>query len=148
VTVVAALRGSDLEALASEPAPRRGEAGGLHFLEWSRPGRSLIALDLSQVNQRGGTLPRSHAAGRVRGLWLQDADALALGQAVDLFLSSSGLTEAETHALEVSVGAPTLDPAAQRLLEARFGRVRYGVPPGAYVREMLGPETAAEGRPA
>jgi hypothetical protein len=100
---------------------------GMH---WARrdDGRELTCL-LSLVDLSSGkALPAAHAARRVETVWLGEVEPLTLGHAVDSFLTRAELDDSQLAGITGCVGAPQLDPSAARLLAARFGVVKYGVP--------------------
>jgi hypothetical protein len=115
--------------------------------------RLAYVLNLSDLTDAARKLPSRHALWAVESIWLdgEKAEPLALGQAVDQFIRQVGLTERQRRRLTVCVrvNQDGLDPAAQNLLAARFGTVRYGVAAedflcdGAQTRTATAPQQPA-----
>jgi len=90
-------------------------------------------LNLSRQMGSVRVLPPMHAFWKVEFIWLDaggdDAEKLALelGQAADRFIRETGLTETRRQVLTMCVPQATLHLAVQRVLESRFGRIKYGM---------------------
>jgi hypothetical protein len=134
IRVLAALSSAELRSL--DPAPfaplLRSEKGFRVYDEGSRLTYLLFLDDLASLSPPPTP---EHAAYDPRMIWLSGAsvEPLELGATVDHLLQWPGWDEAERQTQAVWVGEETIPPAARRVLEARFGRVRYGVS----VREFL-----------
>jgi hypothetical protein len=97
--------------------------------------RLTYLLSLDEIAPGTERLSALHAGRAVDALWLEgrEAEPLALGAAVDRFLQRAALSKEQLRAMTVCVGQEWMDPAAQNLLAARFGTVRYGVEPAAFL---------------
>lgn len=136
VRVIGTLRESDFttvcDAIGVEPARTLGgiDRGGYDDGE-----RMTFVLSLAKLPGFAAMLPDAHALWSIEQLWLDGSDgkSLDLGEASDRFLHRSGLSEARRQRLTVTVGGTVPDGPARRLLNARFGKVVYRVPPAALV---------------
>lgn len=137
VHIVGALLADDFELLARQ----RGEVvQETSDLRWFRidDGKCLTyLLSLDDLNSRGRALVRSHGARAVEVLWLSQAEPLRLGQALDGFLARAEIDDAQLATMTACVAADRLDPAADRLLSARLGVVKYRVPSGEFLPETI-----------
>jgi DNA-directed RNA polymerase subunit RPC12/RpoP len=99
-------------------------------VRWTRRDDGAELTYLLSLGDLAGSrlaLPAEHAARRAESLWLSEADPLALGQAVDSYLTLAELDDERLAAMAGCVRSEQLDPAATRLLSARFGSVKFGV---------------------
>jgi len=137
VRVVGVLRESDFTAFcAALGVPPERTRGGIDRAYYDDGVRLTFVLCLARLPGFVDLLPATHALWSVERIWLDgnDVEPLKLGEAVDRFLHRAGLTGAQRQAIRVYVGGEARDPALDRFLAARFGRVDRGIAP----TEMVG----------
>jgi hypothetical protein len=121
------------DAIGAEATPQQGID-----CCWHDDGARLTCV--LQPGDRTGAapgLPRRNALlVSVESIWLDGTgiEPLQLGQAVDRFIVQAALTEAHCRALRICVRQRSLEPAARNVLATRFGTVRYGIAPEAFLR--------------
>lgn len=136
VRVLGTLRAADLTVLQHAAGSRKTE-----FLCIDNSAQLTYALNLSDPPGEDKESLPSDAIRAAEAIWL-DADGfepLEIGQAVDRYIRRAGLTEAGRKALVVWVRQETLAPAARKLLETRFGEVRWKVSPAAFLQQHGAP---------
>lgn len=133
VRVVGTLLADDFELLARQRGEAVQETNDLRWFRIDDGKRLTYLLSLDDLNSRGRALDRSYGARAVEVLWLSEAEPLRLGQALDGFLARAEIDDAQLATMTACVAADRLDPAADRLLSARLGVVKYGVPSGDFL---------------
>lgn len=124
--LVGALSRRDFAALAAATRMHPVNSEGInHFIKDGNP--TLVGLCCEDLSATGRQIPADHALRRLDFLLTCEADPLSLGRAVDAFLAHAGLTEAERATITVSMQLPNPDPAALRVLQARFPKVRTDI---------------------
>jgi hypothetical protein len=108
----------------------------MRFLFWEAQDHLVYILSLGDPEGSEAPFPAEHAARAVQAIWLDTAriDPLELGAAVDRYVRRSHLPEGHRAELTVAVRQQELAPASSHLLEARFGAVRYGITPAAFIQ--------------
>lgn len=132
VQVLGTLRETDLAALQQAAGSRRAE-----FLCIDDGEQLTYALNLSHPPGEDAVLLPSDAARAAEAVWLdlEGFEPLALGQVVDRYIRRAALTEGARRSRVIWVRQETVAPAVRKLLETRFGEVRWGVEPKAFLQE-------------
>jgi hypothetical protein len=93
----------------------------------------LVEWVQSEVRHYARAFPSARAVQQVEAVWLDMGGndpheaALELGRVADELIQAAGLMEGRRQALIICVRQAALHPAVQRVLEARFRAIRYGV---------------------
>src|SRR5262249_38788395 len=132
VRALATLLPVDLATLRDASGAGETEAHENHGYCHDDGGRLTYVLGPVDPDDTAVALPRGHSVrASIKPVWLDGAgiEPLELGQALDRFIFEAGLTEAQRRTMTVCVRREALEPAAQNVLAARFGAIRYGVAP-------------------
>ena len=107
----------------------------MRFLRLDRAGQLTYFLSLCDSSGLLSGFRPGHGAFQVEALWLDvgSMEALELGREVDRFFRRLDIPDARLRTTEVHVPQDSLEAPARRLLEARFGVVRCGVPPRRFL---------------
>jgi hypothetical protein len=134
VRVLATLLPADFTSLCQTIGAQEKQAqGGIGYACDDDGVRLTYLLNLNSLTDASRSLPDAHALWEVECIWLDASGddrqklALDLGKAADQFIRRADLTDQQRQALTVCVPQVTLDPVVQRVLETRFGAIKYGV---------------------
>jgi hypothetical protein len=135
VRVLGTLLPQDFNALQGATPVKAGRAQRVRFLRLDDGRRFTYVVDVSASADAVKGFSAQHAAHEVEAIWLDGADItlLQLGQAIDRYLRWTGMPPAKQRQIAVCVGQDSLEAGAQRLLEARFGSIRYGIPAAEFL---------------
>jgi hypothetical protein len=133
VRIIGTLTPGDFNTLTGEIAPPAADPRGIRWVRLDDGKALTYLLSLGDLLGSRQALPPEHAARHVTNLWLGDVEPLTLGHAIDSFLTLAELDDERLAAIGGDVRAEQLEPAAARLLSARFGSVKYGVTAQAFL---------------
>ena len=133
VRALATLRPGDFASLYMAINGREYQPQGGKGHVYDDGKRLSYVLNLGDFDDKAHSLPPTHALWEVQSIWL-DASAsspkeiaLELGEAADLYIAQARLTERRRRTMTVCVHQAEADPVVKRVLETRFGKVRYRV---------------------